>query len=280
MALPCHPGATRLILVCCLIGALWASATLVAQDAPSRQALTITFLVNEGFLIQTGEHDVLIDAFVQAEYYGYGALSDETYKAMIGRKAPFESIELALTSHVHLDHFQVDPAAYFLRAHPDAALMSSEEVILAIRNAPGEPSVGNQGIVTWPEEGKIRSFEHGGIRVDAFRLRHVGDRNREVQNLGLLMHVGDWQILHVGDAHGSADNFEPHKLTEKDIDVAILPTWMFDDRELIDQQIGARHYIAAHIPAAELASTKREFASAHPDVIVLDAPMAQWSPKE
>ena len=241
--------------------------------------LTITFLVNEGFLIQAQGKSILIDSFVKDEYYGYGSLPESAYRQMVTGQAPFDHVTLALASHVHLDHFQIETAVQFLQRNPESALMSGQEVILAIRNSAGQPSVANQAIVVWPQPGAVKTFEHDGIRVEAFRLRHSGTRNYEVQNLGLLMHVGDQTVLHVGDADASADNFAPFALAKKDIDVAILPVWMFDNRKLVDGQIGAKTYIAAHIPAKELSSTKRELAKTQPDVVVLERPMEEWKAK-
>ena len=196
---------------------------------------------------------------------------------MMDAREPFENVVVALVSHAHLDHFQKDTAIEFLQKNPECALIASEEVAVAIRDSASKPSVAHQAVVVWPEPGKIKNVEQSGIRIEAFRLQHAGTRNYEVQNLGLLMHLGDQTVLHVGDADASAANFEPFDLAEKNIDVAILPTWLLEDRKLVDAQIGAKIYIAAHIPTKDLARVKREFARSQPDVIVLEKQMEQWT---
>jgi L-ascorbate metabolism protein UlaG (beta-lactamase superfamily) len=253
---------------------------LPAQDSQeATQPLTITFLVNEGFLIQADGKSILIDAFVKDEYYGYGALPESAYRQLVTGQAPFDNVTLALASHVHLDHFQVEPAVQFLQRNPDAAMISGEQVILAVRSEPSEPSVANQTIAVWPEPSKSKVVEHGGIKVEAFRLQHSGDSNNEVQNLGLLLQWGEHSVLHVGDAEGSERNFGPYELPQREIDVAILPVWHFGDRAMIDAQVGAKTYIAAHIVAKNLERTKRDLGESQPDVIVLEKPLEQWRAK-
>jgi L-ascorbate metabolism protein UlaG (beta-lactamase superfamily) len=254
----------------------WGARVSAQTAANDSSALQVTFLINEGFLVQGAGKSVVFDAFVRDEYYGYGSLPEDTYQRMIGGQEPFADVTLALTSHVHLDHFQVEPAVRFLQTHSECLLVSGEEVVLAIRAAKSEPAVSNQAQILWPEPDKTQTIEHNDIRIEGFRLRHSGARNNEVQNLGLIVHLGDFSILHVGDADASDENFEPFNLPDKKIDVAILPDWMFVKRDMVDRQIGAAHYIAAHIPFAELSKTKRELAESNPDVIVLEKPLEQW----
>jgi L-ascorbate metabolism protein UlaG (beta-lactamase superfamily) len=251
---------------------------LAQESSTAPPELKVTFLVNEGFLVEVDGKSILLDAFVRDEYYGYGALPESTYQQLIRGEPPFDVVTLAFTSHVHLDHFQVEPAVLFLQTHPKTLFVSAEEVVLAVRHAESNPPVGNQTQVLWPEAGKFQSFEHNGIRVTGFRLRHTNPRNATVQNLGMLANVGETTILHVGDADATQENFAPYDLPAQQIDVAILPVWMFSDRKLIDDQIGAKTYIAAHIPTAELANTKQEFAQTHPDVIVFERPLETWPP--
>lgn len=250
---------------------------LAQDDAESSTTLQVTFLINEGFLLQGADKSVLIDAFVRDEYYGYGALPEETYQQLIGGRAPFADVSLALTSHVHLDHFQTEPAVRFLQTHPKSLLVSGEEVVLAIRDSKLQPSVAAQAQILWPDQGKVQPVEHDGIRVEGFRLRHGGARNNEIQNLGLIIHLGKFSILHVGDAEASKENLQPYDLSAREIDVAILPVWMFEHRQLVDRHIGAKTYIAAHIPFNDLAKTKRELGNSQPDVIVLEKPLETWT---
>lgn len=250
----------------------------IGQDAPRQDdRLSVTFLVNEGFLIEARGKSVLIDSFVKDEYYGYGSLPEATYRQLVRGEPPFAHVSLALASHVHLDHFQVETAVSFLQNNTACVLVSSEEVVLAVRSSKTEPSVANQTTSLWPEPGAVKRIEHDGIRIDAFRLLHTGTRNREVQNLGLLLQWGDVSILHVGDADGRAENFEPFDLAERKIDVAILPIWLFENRPMVNEKIGAKTYIAAHIPASELPAAKRDLSQTQPDVIVLEKPLERWT---
>ena len=72
----------------------------------TREPLVLTYLANEGFLVEVGEQSVLIDAFIGMPYAGYPALPKDVLARLRSAAKPFDDVELALTSHVHGDHFQ------------------------------------------------------------------------------------------------------------------------------------------------------------------------------
>lgn len=51
------------------------------------------------------------------------------------------------------------------------------------------------------------------------------------QNLGHVVTIGGKTFLHVGDTEGRIADFEPFRLADAQIDVAILPAWMLTEGE-------------------------------------------------
>ena len=250
------------------------SNSSIAQSSSPNGELTVRFLANEGFLIQKGASKVLIDAFIKDAYYGYGALPDDDYSKLIEGTEPFNDIQLALTSHVHLDHFQTLPAVDFLKKQSQCEFISTEQVALKLRHAEGADNVQKQMVIVWPAEKEIRSVKSNGIRIDTFRIRHANPRNYEIQNLGVIVYLDGKTILHVGDAESRLTNFEWLKLPDKKIDLAILPYWIFNNRRLIEEHIAARHYIAAHIPVGQTAKIKEHLAEN--GIHVFQKPLERW----
>jgi L-ascorbate metabolism protein UlaG (beta-lactamase superfamily) len=267
---------SALLLAC---AALFACAVSTSESPDgtaqgSAGAIEIVYLANEGFLLRHGATEVLIDAFVGEPYGEYAALPFEWLKRMGTTSAPFESVELALTSHVHPDHFQALVARTFLAVSTTTSLWSTEQVIGAVRA--GETDLGGVDErlrACWCEPGLVLAGELGEIAVELFPLRHVGEQNRDVQNLGNLVRLGGTSLLHVGDAELSDEVFGPYSLPERGIDVALLPYWYFldaDGRALVDRLVGARSYVAMHVPPAEFAAVASEIRAHRSDVVLLE----------
>lgn len=266
----------RRIFLISLLLASPLSASEVPTPAPKRTGPEITYLANEGFLLTCGATRVVIDAFVIEPYSEYAAVPAETWKRMLERQAPFETVALALVSHVHRDHVQPEPAVRFLTAHPETRLITSPEVVAALRAVEGFDAVAERVESALPEPGETVTREvalgdTGQIRVDFLRLLHANERNREIENLGHLIYLCGETVLHVGDAMPQTRSFAPYRLGEGEIDVALLPFWFYlseEGRELVTS-LGAGSEAACHVPHGEHARWNDAVAEQAPGVQVL-----------
>ena len=68
-------------------------------------AVTVTYVANEGVLIQSDSKQVLIDALHKPYLSEYLATPQKVLDDMMASRPPFEDIELLLVSHIHGDHF-------------------------------------------------------------------------------------------------------------------------------------------------------------------------------
>jgi L-ascorbate metabolism protein UlaG (beta-lactamase superfamily) len=256
-------------LIAALLFAIGFGAT--RQDSkPTEGGVSVQYLANEGFLLRAPEHSVLIDAFVGEPHHPYAAVPAELLKKLTAAKAPFDAIDLALTSHVHRDHFQADVACAYLAADVEVPLWSAEQVIEAVRKhcekLPGGPE---RLRPFWCESGKALTAEHGGLKIEFFPLFHVKD----IQNLAHLIHFRDCLVLHVGDAVLDEKEYAPYALAKRKIDVALLPYWYFLDQSdctSVKQWIDAKHYVAMHVPPKEFAEVRRTLAANMPGITLLE----------
>jgi len=256
---------------------LAALAAWAVGDAPV-QEVEITFLVNAGFLLQSGDTKILIDAFVEHSNSAYGALTDDIHEAMITGQPPFDSIPLVLVSHYHRDHFQAGTASAFLKNHPETLLVSSPEVLTAIRDDdPEHEQIEPRLQEAWPEEGATLSLTLRGIPVDFVQLSHEGSEFYPAQCLGHIIHLGGKRILHLGDAELRAERFEGLSLGSREIDVALIPYWLLkveSSPAFFRKHITAKTLVATHIPPTlsdeEIAA---EISGQFPDVVLLRQPM-------
>ena len=94
---------------------------------------TITYIANEGFLIETNNSKVLIDAL-------FGGIrgnwcdqpNDSVSNFMLKGIPPFDSIDLVLVSHKHSDHFNEQMVITFLTNNKKTVLIVCQSVVPAI----------------------------------------------------------------------------------------------------------------------------------------------------
>ena len=103
-------------------------------------------------------------------------------------------------------------------------------------------------------------------------LPHNPTPSRRVANVGFLVELDGIRILHVGDADPAAASFGAHHLAGR-VDVAIVPFWyLTGEDDGVRRAIGARVWVATHIPPSDTASVRRQVLARTPGAIVLTAP--------
>jgi L-ascorbate metabolism protein UlaG (beta-lactamase superfamily) len=257
----------RAALISILLGLLGLSQA--TPSAPPLE-LELRYLANEGFYLRCGEHGVLIDAFVTEPYGPYAALPKELFEDLVARKAPFEDVDLALTSHVHRDHFQAEAAAAYLEKNPSIPFLSSPQVLAELETRSPGGEEGREALL--PENNGRRAATLGGIRLELLRLPHSGGaRTASVENLGHVIELGGARVLHVGDADAEVAELAAYALAESKIDVALVPYWWLGDArglELARKVTGAKHLVAVHVPPKEVAEVKAHLAQLDPQLLV------------
>jgi L-ascorbate metabolism protein UlaG (beta-lactamase superfamily) len=234
---------TRVLLAIAL-ATMPAPGTIAGDDQ-----VAVTFLANEGFLLEGGGKRVLIDALQGDGLRGYPALTGERRRSLEHGEAPFDRIDLVLASHAHGDHFDPAAVAAFLRRVPGAGFVSTAQAVGRLREQEGFAALAPRVVGFKPQGATRERVEIAGIPVELFGLSH-GD----TENLGILVTLGGRKLLHVGDTDADAAELAGHRLAAEGIDVALVPYWYFlseAGRSAVTEQIRARHVVAMHLPTAD-----------------------------
>ena len=253
---------------------LWLCATVAILSYSNSQGaddLTLTWLANAGAVLRSGSDAIVIDAFVNKPHSIYAALDENAQKALLEGEPVIGKVKLALVSHRHRDHFQADAAITFLKKHPETILVSSQQVVDALSAEPGFEMVREQVEMIFPRPGEIRTWKRDGLSVDFINLAHGGERFKDIQNLGHIIHIGGKRVLHVGDAATKHNLYKPYVDHLKDIDLALIPYWFYQSKSgqaLLSQVIHSKHEAAIHIPPQERSQIIRSFSNTHPNVIL------------
>ncbi|MEQ1893930.1 MAG: MBL fold metallo-hydrolase [Planctomycetota bacterium] len=260
----------HLALACStLLGLAW-----LQEPARAARTLELEYLANEGFLLRGGGRAVLIDAFVTEPYGNYAAVPAELFEQLVDGAEGYGKIELALASHVHKDHFQAEPAATFLAAHPETRFVAAPEVVTALEKALGAEATKERLFARLPEaRARLAERELG---LELVRLPHSGGaRTAAVQNLGHVLTLGGVRVLHVGDAERESAELDAYDLEAMKLDLALVPYWWIDDAAglaRVRALTGARELVAMHVPPDELAEVKERLAALDPHLLLLEKP--------
>jgi L-ascorbate metabolism protein UlaG (beta-lactamase superfamily) len=244
---------------------------------PKVLGVDVTFLANEGFLLESGRYSVLIDSFLREPVDIYAGLPEETYKQLVQAKPPFDGLTIVLVSHDHPDHVQMRGLEKYLGNNNKAQLMTSPAVLLALRKSARDFEAIQKRITPfYSSPGAINGIQQEEMSIRYFQLDHGGKANADVVNLAHLIELGGLKILHVGDAAPTDENFARYDLDAKEIDIAIVPYWFFSSAEaarVLHEEIRARVVIACHIPPQEMAKLSELMAAQFPDVVLFQSVM-------
>jgi L-ascorbate metabolism protein UlaG (beta-lactamase superfamily) len=224
------------------------STTRAIAYTAAERPVALTFIGNEGFLIQCGDTRVLIDALVNE-----GVLLTPNERARLhGALPPFDRIDLTLATHAHYDHFDAPTAAEFFANSPETVLISLDESIDKLRTRPEFDAISARltGMSLQPAD--RAEFDVADLHVTAFAIGHGLGRS----NLAFLLDIGGMRILHLGDA--AADLTAQELIAQFDwpslgIDVALVPYWwLFDDTRVdrVTVGIAPRFVIPMHFQGA------------------------------
>ena len=242
-----------------IIAVALAVLTIARAHEPPRKAIEqgcARYLGNEGVLISSGDHKVLIDAFYADSYGTYLLVPEGMRDAMMAGAPPFDGVDAILFSHIHGDHFSAEPTLAYLRAHPEVDVFASGQVIDALVAA-GAPRDDRLVRFDLDAEDAARSAQVGPIAIEAVRIPHAGGARRAaIENLAFRVSLdGALVALHLGDADPADRHFAPHQdhWDARALDVAFPPYWFFDSpagRRIVQERLRPKQAVGVHVPAA------------------------------
>jgi L-ascorbate metabolism protein UlaG (beta-lactamase superfamily) len=245
------------------------------SQAPKPKVLgvDVTFLANAGFFLESGRYSILIDSFLREPTDIYAGLPDEVYKQLVNVAPPFDGLTIVLVSNDHPDHVQLRGLEKFLSKNPQAQLMTSPELIQALKEHARDFASIQRRLTPIPTEGdKVNKIVQEEMSIEFFQLEHGRSAATEkVVNIGHLVEMGGVKMLFVGDAKPSAENFAPYHLNTRGIDVAFVPYWFFGSPigvKVLNEDIKPRTVVVCHVPPTEQEKFSELLKAQFPDVIL------------
>ncbi|MCP3981009.1 MAG: MBL fold metallo-hydrolase [bacterium] len=217
--------------------------------------LRVTAVGNAGVLLEAGGRRVLIDGLYRAGVSPYLRVPAHKQKALEAAREPFDAIDLILATHHHADHFDAGAVAAYLGSSPKTVFFSTPQAVDRLKRTVEEfESIADRVRSRLPAEGRRSISDMDGIRLHLLNLHHGRGGETPVQNLGFLVEIGDFRVLHVGDTEVDRTELEAHDLAQFDIDVAVVGYWNLQDRErrsLYRETVRPETFLAVHVPGSE-----------------------------
>ncbi len=278
----------RLIRTLSGLAILLAALAAAPSPVPSRTPLEVTYIANEGFLltipqpelpgrVAINQEKVIIDGLFREGVTRYAVVPPARRDEVETARPPFDAAKLVLVSHYHADHFDAAAVARYLIHNFRAVLVSSPQVCDAVaEQLKDDVILRNRVRRVSPEGDRPVSVTIDGINLQAYRVTHSGRPGERIQNLGHLITLGGWKILHLGDSTADEAEFKRFDWAKEKIDVAFIPFWYLVDKkgsEQVKSYIHARIVVAMHIPPEELEQRSAEIRTFFPDAVIFSHPL-------
>jgi len=243
--------------------------------APS---LDVTYVTNEGFLVQAAGKKVLIDSLFDTGFNAFLIPSPQLLEQLTAAQGPFADVDLVLVTHPHGDHFNAKLVAAHLRNNPRCRLVAHTQTVDQLRKEGNYSRIRDRIHEVNGELGSRERITLEGIDVDVLCVAHGAyykdGRNvhSQIRNLAFVVNLGGTRFLHVGDAtlEDNAAHFNAFPFDQTPIDLLFLGS---DDRSqatqrLIADRIKPGRIVAMHIPPAEVEEQSAKIQAVYPEAIV------------
>jgi L-ascorbate metabolism protein UlaG (beta-lactamase superfamily) len=244
----------------------------------SQPSLDVTYIGNEGFLIQAGGKKVLVDALFDNDFFL--APSQELLAQMIGGTGPFTDVDLLLVTHPHADHFNPRLTIEFLRHHARCKLVAHTQVVDLLRKEEGFAQIEGQIHEVKLESGAYEHVSLNGIHIDVLCLNHErdGDPEKEqMRNMAFIVELGGVRFLHLGDSfiYQSEAYLNNYPFERSPVDILFLNQYdrTHTTQKFIAEKIKPSQIVAMHIPPAELTETTNQILAFYPHAIIFKESM-------
>ena len=247
------------------------ASSIITVDQDS---ITISYIGNMGVLLNANNQQVLIDG-LHKKYkpeYIYPSQSD-VQKLLSGKYIKNSSIDIALVTHFHQDHFNPELLKEYLVENEASIAIGPSQVTNEI-DLNSENRQLSDRIKKIPYDDKVHSIIYEGIKIRAMKCPHVNPtRHSSVQNMAYIVEISGRSILHIGDTDWDTTKaiLKANNLTQKKFDAVIVPYWMLLEKSDLTEFVGLRtsgKLIATHIPPVLSEKIKRSLVANYNNAVL------------
>jgi L-ascorbate metabolism protein UlaG (beta-lactamase superfamily) len=169
--------------------------------AKGQSQVGITFVANEGFLLNDGSHKILIDAIFTE---GNGQFTTPPAEMLIRERnaeSPFDAIDFLLSTHYHADHINPTFELEHLSNDTLTRWIGPPQVYDLLESETGFSDTQNRLYALLPVTGETIDTLINDFHFRTVRLVHYNNPENNIQNLGYIFTLASINIFHPGDGY-------------------------------------------------------------------------------
>jgi len=238
---------------------IFSYSSTFAQIGPND--LRITYIANEGFLIETKEHKVLIDALFSDGYGLFSYPTKDVIDQIMNATPPFDNIDFCLLTHYHKDHSDSKLIKDYLQKYPKVKLITTRPSFVFIDGEQfGFIKLKKQFCEITPKINNSITQKVDGIPIKALGLKHLSfyqdsvDLEEYMFNVGFYIDLDGFKIFHTGDIkiENLKDYIDKKGQWTDPVDVAFIYYEMLNDGksdlDYIRKTLNPKQIIIMHLP--------------------------------
>ena len=261
-----------------------------------RPPMTVTYVANCGFLIETGGTKIIIDGLLDGDQSVYYHLPSDSLSAAMSRgEPPFDSLDLIMFTHAHHDHFDADICAGNMLNNPQAVLVAPQQVEEELTKTDRYEQIKNR-LHTMPPPDSVVELRLKGVDITILPSEHAAywetdtltgeqtDRHAATEHMDFILELAGWKIYHSGDAPlNDIERFRSLGFGDTTIDLAFVDWW--DEREklsftqkLVKEVIRPQRAVMMHMfPNRPPRGEPQKYSTVVPEAYLADSLMQSWT---
>jgi len=214
--------------------------------------VVVSYIANEGVLLEdkiTG-NKVIVDGIFQRVYTQFDAPNSGLLQKLEAGDAPYDNTTVIIATHEHEDHFSAESVGKHLNKNENTQLLISSAIRNRMQSEFSEfDAVATQVLAVDAAQNELKTVNIAAMPIKNIGLSHVGNYGNIV-SMGYIIEMSGKNIMHIGDASLTNNNFANLDLGGLEIDVLIVP--YFDvlstqGSNIINNIIRPKHLIISHL---------------------------------
>ncbi len=250
---------------------------LISYSVFSQSKCTLTYIANEGFLIETQGKKILADAlFDKIDGSWCHSPSGDTLNALKNATSPFNDIDIIVVSHKHVDHFNKNVVANHLLSNSKTILICPKQVNDELSQLESYNLFSNRITAITPQLNSDTNVIVADIKIRVLRLEHSHymetdsasgesvNRHRNIENVGYLFNINGVKVFHCGDTNPlNEKEYSTFALQNEEIDIACLERLFFskgkEGMDILNNFIAPKNIALMHVKPGNIQLFKNHF---------------------
>jgi L-ascorbate metabolism protein UlaG (beta-lactamase superfamily) len=238
----------------------------------------VTYLGNEGFMLESANRAALVDAFVDHTPEDKHGLTEEVIEELGQTRGLFENVLQSFTTHYHEGGLLTDCAMSFQLTHQRTIMWMVPEAVAEITAAWNyeERKFPARIKPQMPDPADWHKFGWGTLNAVFMNIPHAGPGAVKGEHVAHVIRVGGVKFFFAGHAIADPKTFSVYAEFIGNVHVAVVPyRYLIDEKscELLQKQVAPRHIIPTGIPVEEFEEISKSLAKRFDNLVLFEEPL-------